>query len=294
MLSRNIIYYGSEDDLPESVTLHAGPLTALFEQGDLRYICLGEREVLRRVYIAVRDENWRTALSEVSHVHVLATEDRFDISFDVRNRLNEIDFTWHGVITGTATGVIRFQMNGLAHSTFLRNRIGFCVLHPMDECAGQPCVVEHTDGTLEHGHFPQLISPHQPFLDMAAIRHTVQPGVQAEVRFAGDTFEMEDQRNWTDASYKTYCTPIDLPKPVQVQAGQQVNQAITLQLLASEPVVVTVKQPDEIRLTLRPGERHSIPRIGLGVAYSWSPTQRARTSAHSEAKDIAPAGGFGS
>ena len=29
----------------------------------------------------------------------------------------------------------------------------------------------------------------------------------------GDVFEMEDQRNWTDASFKTYCTPLRQPFP---------------------------------------------------------------------------------
>ena len=54
---------------------------------------------------------------------------------------------------------------------------------------------------------------------MRAISHEVVPGLMAEVRFEGETFEMEDQRNWTDASYKTYCTPLSLPYPVEVKEG---------------------------------------------------------------------------
>ena len=34
--------------------------------------------------------------------------------------------------------------------------------------------------------------------------------------FNGETFEMEDQRNWTDASFKTYCTPLSLPYPIKI------------------------------------------------------------------------------
>ena len=37
----------------------------------------------------------------------------------------------------------------------------------------------------------------------------------------GDTFEMEDQRNWTDASYKTYVRPLALPWPYTLRAGEQ-------------------------------------------------------------------------
>lgn len=37
--------------------------------------------------------------------------------------------------------------------------------------------------------------------------------------FEGDVFEMEDQRNWTDASYKTYCTPWGCPSRLSSPAA---------------------------------------------------------------------------
>ncbi len=46
--------------------LRAGPLRMRFENGDLRYIKWGEREILRRVYIAVRDHNWNTIPAQIS------------------------------------------------------------------------------------------------------------------------------------------------------------------------------------------------------------------------------------
>ena len=36
---------------------------------------------------------------------------------------------------------------------------------------------------------------------------------------------MEDQRNWTDASFKTYSTPLSEPIPVTVKAGTRISQA---------------------------------------------------------------------
>jgi hypothetical protein len=41
---------------------------------------------------------------------------------------------------------------------------------------------------------------------------------------------MEDQRLWTDASYKTFCTPLSLPYPVEVMAGTRICQSVTLRL----------------------------------------------------------------
>ena len=120
-------------------------------------------------------------------------------------------------------------MKGVAHSTFLKNRIGFCILHP-DSCAGAACVLAHPDGSEERSVFPRSISPHQPFLDLCGISHEVLPGVWAELGFDGEVFETEDQRNWTDASYKTYCTPLRLPFPAKVEKGSVVSQAVTLRL----------------------------------------------------------------
>ena len=43
--------------------------------------------------------------------------------------------------------------------------------------------------------------------------HEVPPGVEVEVRMEGDTWETEDQRNWSDSSFKTYGTPLAAAVP---------------------------------------------------------------------------------
>lgn len=236
MLPKNVLYYGSDQPPPERTPLRAGPLSLIYEAGDLRYVRLEKKEtgagpeILRRVYVAVRDQNWGTVLPSLSNVRMEISEDSFHIAYDVEHVEGDVDFSWRGTITGDAQGTVRFTMDGVARSTFLRNRIGFCVLHPMTECAGQPCRVEKVDGTVEEGAFPAYISPHQPFFEMRAISHQVVPGVWAKVSFEGDVFEMEDQRNWTDASFKTYCTPLGLPFPVEIPAGTRISQTVTLTL----------------------------------------------------------------
>jgi D-apionolactonase len=271
MFPQNVLYYGHDEPLPERREVTAGPLTALYENGGLRYVKLGEREILRRVYMAVRDRDWGTLPTALSNVKVSVAPAWFRVSFDALSQQGEADFRWHGEIKGEANGTITLSMDGVAHSTFLRRRIGWCVLHPIRECAGQPCKVEKTDGAVEQGIFPQFIAPHQPFMDMRAISHEVQPGVWAEVRFAGDVFEMEDQRNWTDASFKTYSTPLALPAPVEVRAGTRISQSITLTLKGQIPKAKPkAKRPE---LTLAPGQTvvARLPRIGVGVASHGQP-----------------------
>jgi hypothetical protein len=72
-LPKNVLYYGTETALPEQVQLQAGPLSVLFEDGDLRYIRHGDREVVRRVYVAVRDRNWGTVLPRLSNLKIERT-----------------------------------------------------------------------------------------------------------------------------------------------------------------------------------------------------------------------------
>src|SRR5262245_46907418 len=130
-LPRNVLYYGSEEPLPEPRELRAGPLSLLFEEGDLRYIRVGDREIVRRVYVAVRDRNWGTVPPRISDLRIEMAADSFRIRYHAENRQGKIDFRWWAEITGDADGTIAFTMDGEARSTFLRNRIGFCVLHPI-------------------------------------------------------------------------------------------------------------------------------------------------------------------
>ena len=61
MLSVNVWRHGNDQGLPARQGLRAGPLSVVFEQGELRSIGLGDREVINRIYAAVRDRNWETA-----------------------------------------------------------------------------------------------------------------------------------------------------------------------------------------------------------------------------------------
>jgi hypothetical protein len=271
MLSRNVLYYGKDDSLPEQIELRAGPLTMVFEDGGLRYIKLGEREILRGIYVAIRDRTWGTVMPIVFNVQLDVSDDTFRVNFDVRNKEGNIDVFWQGTITGDPQGTITFIMDGTTHSTFLRSRIGFCVLHPIKECIGQQCTVEKVDGTIEKGMFPRAISPTQPFADMRAISYPVIPGLGVEVRFEGDIFEMEDQRNWTDASYKSYCTPLALPFPVEVKKGTKIWQSVRLTLEGEVPEPQA--EPESTRLTFSLGKESigPLPRIGLGIASHGQP-----------------------
>jgi hypothetical protein len=274
MSNKNILYFGTEASLPERIPLRAGPLSMFYEQGDLRTIKLGNQEILRRIYVAIRDRNWSMIMPHFSNIQMEIQADAFQITYEVENIQNEIDFAWKGEITGDPHGRIVFRMDGLARTTFQRNRIGFCVLHPA-ACAGATALIDHVDGTTEQGTFPELISADQPVLPFAELRslhHQVVPGIWAELYFSGDIFEMEDQRNWTDASYKTFCTPLRLPYPVPIEAGTRIEQSIILAMrnkgnaVPQDNSLNTLRETPPITFSLENGKIFPLPRLGLGAA----------------------------
>jgi hypothetical protein len=255
------LYDGSGAAPAETRLLHAGPLSLEYENGLIRNVRLGEQEIVRAVYAAVRDHNWGTVPGDLRDLTLDARENQFDLRFTSDHRQGDIQFVWRGHISGSAEGEIRFDFDGEALTAFKRNRIGFCVLHPM-EVAGLACEVVHTDGAAEKTTFPLHISSHQPVYDIRALRHEVLPGLVAEVRMEGDTFEMEDQRNWTDASFKTYCTPLGLPFPAEVKAGDRVQQAVVIRLIGRAPSVAVEAPP--LTLAASDGPAVPVPPIGIG------------------------------
>lgn len=257
-------------------TLRAGPLSATFGEGALRHVRLGACEVTERIYGAVRDQNWSTPPGRIENLSVNELATSFHVVFDCVHQEGDLDFRWRGTIEGTAAGRIVFAMDGKAHSTFPRNRIGLCVHHPLRECAGRPCLIELVDGRLEQSEFPQFVAPHQPFRNMRAMAYEVG-GVGVEVRFAGDVFETEDHRNWTDANFKTYGTPLSLPFPIEVTAGSEVHQRVEIALRGARSMAEPA--PDAVVRVGTNGEPRPMPRIGLAMAANERPLSQTELSA---------------
>jgi hypothetical protein len=262
-----------------TVPLRAGPLRLVFDRGGLRRIRLGEREALRGIYVAVREEGWATVPPELEDLEIEAEPESFRIRFRARHHRGPVHFEWEGRVEGKADGSIAFRMDGVAGATFRRNRIGFCVLHPAEECAGRECIVETTDGDRLEQAFPSRVSPHQPFRNVRAILHEVSAGVEVEVRMEGETFETEDQRNWSDDSFKTYGTPLHLPYPVEVAEGARIEQSVALSLFgvtaapvrqaaATVPGALPKKRNSTEPVVVRVGSGKGVarPAIGLGGA----------------------------
>ncbi|WOF24273.1 hypothetical protein N8K70_06265 [Microbacterium betulae] len=186
------------------------------ELADLRF---RGRLVLRSVRAVVRDHDWSTPALVVEEVR--DTGDELTIAV----RSEGFGSAIAGSVSVRADGDrLSVSWRGSSAVDYLTNRTGLVVLHP-PHLAGAALDVLHPDGSRERTAFPRDISPHQPVLDIARLGWQ-DGGVDVEVAFEGDVFEMEDQRNWTDASYKTYSRPLGLPFPYAIAAGEQLRQTV--------------------------------------------------------------------
>jgi hypothetical protein len=252
--------------------LKSGDLKLVYQQGAIRRILLGKTELLRMVFSAVRDRNWGTVEGKIISEKIEQKEDAFLVTLKVEYQEGNIHFLSNYKIEGK-NNRIRFEMDGMALSSFHKNRIGFCVLHPVEGCAGKSCRVIHSDGSESEAVFPQQISPIQPMMDIRSMIWEPAEALEAELHFEGDIFEMEDQRNWTDASYKTYCTPLDEPFPAWIEKGTEIRQAVEFRIKAKEQA----KEKEESgNFTFSWDESRVFPLPDLGICQSSRPQELAK------------------
>lgn len=230
--------FGSELQPPASEFIRCGGVSAEVAGAQLQGVFLDGFEVLRGAGLVVRDPWWGSHALLQRHCETQAGATHWQrqvhgVVLDARDREA---LEWQVQLNVRATGVyIEVRLRALR--AFVTCRSGLMVLHPLRGVVGLPVRVTHGDGREEHGRFPDTISPGQPFFDIRALRYQPAPGLWLDWSFSGDVFEMEDQRNWSDASFKTYNRPLAWPCPYRLEEGEEVLQSLRLDIerLASRP-----------------------------------------------------------
>ncbi|MBP7142623.1 MAG: hypothetical protein KBA71_12000 [Opitutaceae bacterium] len=106
---------------------------------------------------------------------------------------------------------------------------------------------------------------------MRAITHDVAPGLRAEVRMEGGEFEMEDQRNWTDASFKSYSPPLQHPRPIRFLRGTPIRQRIGVRIVGQSAAPVAPASPrweSPANVEIRVGAESSCRLPALGTLWT--------------------------
>jgi hypothetical protein len=262
--SRAIMLFGTEEKVTPRKSLSAGPLSCELDGGNLRYIRIGGREAVRAIAFIVRDRDWGTYNPAIEDLRIDQRDDGFEVSYRAICKDASQELRYSATISGAADGRLRFEATATPVTDFVTNRTGFVVLHPIEGVAGRPVEVLHTDGRRERSIFPELIDPTCPFQDIRALTHEVLPGVRVTCTMAGDAFEMEDHRNWNDASYKTYVRPLAKPWPYTLKAGESTEQSVVLTVSGTVPKAKVADRPAPVELELG-GAAGTVPALGLSL-----------------------------
>ncbi len=266
--SLSICTVGTDETISPPRQLVAGPVTVEFDNGAIRHIKCAGIEVLRGIAFLIRNVNWGTYAPVITDIQITEQDGGFSLSYNARCADDHQAVRYRADITGTAEGTLSFVVEGTTETEFATNRLGFVVLHPLVGVAGQPLVVTHTDGDHENTEFPATISPSQPVFDIRTLSHQVCPGVTAACTMRGDAFEMEDQRNWTDASYKTYIRPLSKPLPYTVAANAEVRQSVTLAFTGQPEFAPDAASDRAVSIAVGLPSDNAMPRIGLAVDHA--------------------------
>lgn len=236
-------------------------LSFIFSEGDIRKIKIRQQEVIQRIYFAVRDEEWLNIPYVIENFKSKTTNSITEINYQLLFQKESVNFKVNVKIT-LSDDLVLVETNGKSASDFMKNRIGLCMHLPVS-LRGKTCKIFHSDATISFSVFPELVSPHQPFKNISGVEYELD-SLSVNINFKGDVFEMEDQRNWTDASYKIYSTPLDLPFPVEVKKGDTFYQKIAISF-SDTP---TNDRKKQINL---PAAEYLIPapQIGIQLSNDW-------------------------
>jgi hypothetical protein len=262
--SRAIMLFGTEEKVTPRRALSAGPLSCELDGGNLRYVRIGGKEAIRAIAFIVRDRDWGTYNPAIEDLRIEQRADGFDVSYQAICKDANQELHYSARIRGGADGRLAFEAMATAITDFVTNRTGFVVLHPIEGVAGHAVEVLHTDGRVEHSTFPELIDPMCPFQDVRALTHEVLPGARVTCTMQGDAFEMEDHRNWNDASYKTYVRPLAKPWPYTLKAGESTEQSVVLTVNGEVPKATAAAGAAAVALELG-GAAGSVPALGLSL-----------------------------
>lgn len=216
----------------------------------------GGVEILRRIFVTVRDRNWKEIapsrwdceVNEMAHITAVQARHVSDL----------VDFEWRGTLKGSANGrSLQFAFDGEARRTMDICRLGLVVLHPVEAMRGARVHVLAPPEARQKLIVSSAIAP-QPVVDgipLAMTRSFSSLSIERadfgllELKFDGDLFEIEDQRNWGDASFKTYCTPLRLGYPRRINMGSRIAHRLDLRY-APPPVVARVNSGQTPRRTM--------------------------------------------
>jgi D-apionolactonase len=242
--------------------LQAGDLKVILADGpELRNIRFFDVVILDGLALTVRDTDWGTVPGQ------LVSRSITSIDSEVR-----VSQTWRfSLPSGTLVGDLDVRLEPRALTVALRtevdstievNRAGLVLLHPL-ELAGRRVTLVGPTGRHED-HFPERVSPHQPFRDLRGMAYAPVDGLTVSLDLGDLPYETEDHRNWCDAGWKSYTPPLAHPLPLRLNPGERHEQQVRATVSSDRPP--GRRHRDQApRVVVRPVVSGVLPALGWGA-----------------------------
>jgi hypothetical protein len=185
----------------------------------------GER-VATRVFFSVRDQLWGSPTIRLRYSG--APTDAGGLTID--GSVDDYPLELHGSVR-VHDDELRIAFDVLATADVEVTRAGPCILSdPRDLDPG--FVASGPDGKRDVARADRIL------LERIATRFDrldlTLAGCRVTIELTGDLFEMEDQRNWGDATFKSYCPPLGDPQAFLLRAGERRRYGITFTAVPTE------------------------------------------------------------
>jgi len=243
------------------------------ETGWVRDVRIGGQIVVQAIYPAVRDDKWQTIPVKIEGLRMEEEAGRFAVHYRATTLGEGPGFSYEIAITGTDADGVKVAFTGKATKAFATNRIGLCVLHPAPGCDGAEYLAKLKDSSAS-GRFPAGVSASLVQAGMHGLEYTLGASGGIVIAFVGDVFDMEDQRNFTDASFKSYSTAGGKGQPWQIGEDDLVAHAVILKAKPGLPAHFGTESPwGEVSFHKTSGLR-GLPAIGIAAASHGEPVSQ--------------------
>ena len=246
----------STNHWPDTTRVEHGDFTFDLARAAVRNIRYKNVQIIDLLYTAIRPWDWSTLdpdehsedVKVTGDICVITIKDLFAGALDARTEIT---------ISKDNKFTVTYELRGLAEYSV--NRWGICFCLNSADWMGSTV---HSQGNQYQ--LPAAISPQrvvdgitQGLFPAANQMHFVAPDNRSiKVNSTGKVLEAEDQRNWTDNTYKIYSGSLSEPRPFVTSAGSAWLQSVTFEI---DPPSAQVADGSKIVVK----EIESLPSIGL-------------------------------
>jgi len=249
----------TEPSWPDVRRHRCGRLTVDVGRHGFRNLALNGRVVVQEIYPAVRAPDWTTVEMPETHGWVQDHPRPWQVTLrqDLPGRFHS---TTRLRMLGQDTVLVSYRLE--SSTTESVNRWGLNVCLNAQAWSGCVATINGETYVLPVEIGPQRLVAGQlqalfPSSDTLEVDHPWEGRLR--IASSGRRLEVEDQRNWTDPTYKIYSGPLADPRPVILAGGSTVQQELRL---TWDPVP-TRGRPMPASSPPDPSPPRELPRIGV-------------------------------